>query len=154
MKIISPLIPVKHTRHLVAAYLWFIKGSNCVLLKQKITLNTNICRIHTKTQRNSVYLFFVGYLLPFRVVLFSSLFFFLLSSSRLKYSITTHEGSGQTQEAELIGSTRISMGMCDQSLLPPRAPPPPSICSRVCVSNRCSPRRSPVSTHLLTIASC
>lgn len=28
------------------------------------------------------------------------------------------EGSGQTQEAELIGSTRISMGMCDQSLLP------------------------------------
>lgn len=28
------------------------------------------------------------------------------------------EGSGQTQEAELIGSTRISMSMCDQSLLP------------------------------------
>lgn len=28
------------------------------------------------------------------------------------------EGSGQTQEAELIGSTQISMGMCDQSLLP------------------------------------
>jgi len=132
MKIISPLIPVKHTRHLVAAYLWFIKGSNCVLLKQKITLNTNIYRIHTKTQRNSVYLFFVGYLLPFRVVLFSSLFFFLLSS-RLKYSITTHEGSGQTQEAELIGSTRISMGMCDQSLLPPRAPPPLHLQRSVCV---------------------
>lgn len=42
----------------------------------------------------------------------------LLSSLQKKYSITTREGSGQTQEAELIGSTQISMGMCDQSLLP------------------------------------
>lgn len=44
--------------------------------------------------------------------------FFFLLVSYLKYSITVRKGSGQTQEAELIGSTRISMGMCDQSLLP------------------------------------
>lgn len=39
-------------------------------------------------------------------------------ASHLKYSITMCEGSGQTQEAGLIGSTQISTGMCDQSLLP------------------------------------
>lgn len=54
---------------------------------------------------------------------FHAVFFFVcsssccLSASRLKYSITVHEGSGQTQEAQMIGSAQISMGMCDQSLL-------------------------------------
>lgn len=47
---------------------------------------------------------------------------FFLPASHLKYSITLCEGSGQTQEAELIGSTQISMGMCDQSLLPKAFP--------------------------------
>lgn len=77
---------------------------------------------------------------------------FPFSPSNLKYSVTVCEGSGQTQEAKLIGSTWVSMGMCDQSLLPRAFPSLHLLC--VCVSNRSSPRHSPVSTHLLTIASC
>lgn len=40
----------------------------------------------------------------------------------MKYSVTVHEGSGQPQEAELIGSTQMSMRTCDQSLLPRASP--------------------------------
>lgn len=89
----------------------------------------------------------------------SSLLLVFFLPLQKKYSITTREGSGQTQEAELIGSTQISMGMCDQSLMPKAFPLLHMLLGTAaaaykCVSNRSSSRLSPVSTHLLTIASC
>lgn len=64
-----------------------------------------------------------------------------------------HQGSGQTQEADLIGSTQVSMGMCDQSPLLSRAFPSPQLPWR-CVSNRSSLRCSTVSTRPLPPLRC
>ena len=78
------------------------------------------------------------------------------SASNSKYSVTVHKGSGQPQEAKLIGSSWMSMSMCDQSHTP-RAFPSPHLAAAAadtCVSNRSNPRLSAVSTHLLTVASC
>lgn len=52
----------------------------------------------------------------------SIIFFVCLEALKVKYSVSAHEGSGQPQEAELIGSTQMSRRVCDQSA-PPRASP-------------------------------
>lgn len=89
-----------------------------------------------------------------------SLFFFpsllrssscCLSASHLKYSITVHAGSGQRQEAEMIGSAQISMGMCDQSVLLRAFPSLHLLHERACARARLCPivpdQRCPLSFH-------
>lgn len=79
----------------------------------------------------------------------SIIFLVCLEALQVKYSVAAHEGSGQPQEAQLIGSTQMSRRACDQSTAP-RAPPQFPSSVDTCVSNCSSPKRCAVSNYRLT----